>query len=138
LVQLRLDPQGLQELTRQLGTTADVHASMLESQHVRVTHAHCAAVIFAEWNLPPNLVASAQFHHNPEAAPEDHAEIAALVHIADYLGRSAEMGFAFEPAGEPVSRAAMNLIGLADEDLDLIRAELPERVQALQQSLNTA
>jgi HD-like signal output (HDOD) protein len=136
LVQLRADPLGLQELTKHLGTTADVHSSVLEPQLVKVTHRDCAAVIFEEWNLPPNLVASARFHHNPDAAPEAHAEIAALVHVADHLSRSVGMGFAYESAIEPVSRPAMNVLGLADEDLELIGAELPERVQALQQSLN--
>lgn len=138
LVQLRVDPAGLQVFTRQLALTGDLSASQLESRHVKVTHDQCAAVIFEEWKLPASLVAAAQFHHNPDDAPEAHAEIAALVHVADSLVRTGEMGFAYEPSADPVSRFAMGVLGVSDADLAAVGAELPERVQALQQSLNAA
>ncbi len=48
------------------------------------------------------------------------------------------MGFAYEPASDPPSVAAMALLGITGEDLEAIGAELPDRVQALQQSLNGA
>ncbi len=138
LVQLRVDPPGLLAFERELRSTPDGRASELEVQHVKVTHDHCASVIFEQWQLPASLVASARHHHHPDEAPGAHAEIAALVHIADHLGRAAELGFAYEPATEPVSRAAMAVLGITDEDLGLVGAGLPERVQALQQSLNAA
>lgn len=138
LVQRRVDPAGLQVLARQLRPAGDTAASQLESQHVKVTHDECAAVIFEEWKLPANLVAAAQFHHSPDDAPEAHAEITALVHVADGLARTAEMGFAYEPMLEPVSRGALHVLGIGDADLAQVGADLPERVQALQQSLNAA
>lgn len=138
LVQLRVDPAGLQMLARQMQANPDGRASELESKHVSVSHDRCAEVIFEEWKLPANLVAAAQFHHNPGAAPEPHAEIAALIHVADHLARSTGMGFAYESSVDPVSREAMHVLGVADEDIALIGAELPERVQALQQSLSNA
>lgn len=138
LAQIRVDPPGVQAFTRLLQSPDAIPAGWLESQSVKVTHEECAAVIFADWKLPDNLVASAQYHHNPDAVPEVHAEIAAVVHIADHLGRTAEMGFSYEPLPEPVSRRAMEIVGVTDTDLELIGAGLPERVQALQQSLNAA
>jgi HD-like signal output (HDOD) protein len=137
LVQLRVDPPGLQQFTREL-QSAPGHASLSESRLLKATHDHCAAVIFEEWQLPATLVASARYHHLPDAAPAPHAGIAALIHVADHLARSAGMAFAYEPQAEPVSAAAMDLLGIKDEDLAAYAAALPERVQELQQSLSTA
>ncbi|MEQ1580178.1 MAG: HDOD domain-containing protein [Steroidobacteraceae bacterium] len=138
LVQLRVDPSGLHEFSKQLQLRPESPASVVEALQVKVTHDHCAAVIFEEWKLPANLVAAARHHHHPDDAPQAYAEIAALVHIADHLGRSSDMGFVYEPASEPPSVAALALLGITGEDLEAIGAELPDRVQALQQSLNGA
>ena len=138
LVQLRVDPSGLQEFSKQLRSRPEGPASELEALHVKVAHHHCAAVIFEEWKLPANLVAAARHHHHPDDAPQAYAEIAALVHVADHLSRASKMGFAYEPAAEPPSVASMALLGITGEDLEALCAELPGRVQALQQSLNVA
>ncbi len=57
-----------------------------------VTHAEVGAWLAERWNLPGNLIQGVRYHHEPGAAPKT-SELAALVHLSDFLIRRRNFGF---------------------------------------------
>jgi HD-like signal output (HDOD) protein len=56
----------------------------LEEERLGLNHAFIGDFLAYNWNLPDALVKAIAFHHRPLSAP-DHAELAALIGLADYL-----------------------------------------------------
>jgi HD-like signal output (HDOD) protein len=113
----------------------DEDAALLLDEIV-ASHEHYGAVVLEYWGLPESLRAAARHHHEPRAAPEAHAELASLVHIADCASRSAGFGFATERAPREPLAEALALLGVDSDDVARIGAALPDRVAALRAALN--
>jgi HD-like signal output (HDOD) protein len=100
------------------------------------THEYCAALTFEVWGLPDTLVIAAKFHHHPENAPESGRAIASIVHLGDTLAESAGFSFALDAGPTTTSkRAAMQTLGLSNEQLNEISEGLVERVEQLAKAL---
>ena len=56
----------------------------LEQEKFGINHALIGKNLSSSWNLPESLVQAIAFHHQPYAAP-DHAQLAALIGLADFL-----------------------------------------------------
>jgi HD-like signal output (HDOD) protein len=131
LVQVHLDPLGIKAIidARQIDTALDIR--LLEFERAAVRHEECAATIFAAWRLPDSLVAAAQHHHDPMAAPEAHRELTALINLGANLALACGNTFVLEPAPMERNLAAMTLLGISAEDLDRATMELPGRFDEL-------
>jgi HD-like signal output (HDOD) protein len=127
LLQIRLDPLGIKDIidTRLVDATRDIRS--LESEYAAVRHEECAATIFAAWRLPESLVAAAQHHHDPMAAPEAHRELAALINLGASVALASGGTYSLEPAAVESHPPAMLLLGISAGDLDRVTAGLPER-----------
>jgi HD-like signal output (HDOD) protein len=137
-VQLRLDPGGVRAMVNALRARPEQDILALEAQRVSVGHEQCVAVLFEAWQLPAMLVEAARHHHDPMAAPEQHRELAALVNLGIQLSLACGNTYALEPTAPPRNHAALTLLGLADEDLDRVAADLPERLAKLQEAFAAA
>ena len=137
-VQLRLDPGGVRAMVDALRARPEQDIPALEAQRVGVGHEQCVAVLFEAWQLPAMLVEAARHHHDPMAAPEQHRELAALVNLGIQLSLACGNTYALEPTAPPRNHAALTLLGLADEDLDRVAADLPERLAKLQEAFAAA
>ena len=134
-VQIQLDTAGVQAIIR-LREAADMRElRILEKERVAVGHEDCAAVIFESWQLPEALIAAARHHHDPMSAPESFRPLAALVNLGANLGLATGNTHTLEPQPAPRLAPAMDYLGLSDENLDAVAAELPERVAALRQAI---
>jgi HD-like signal output (HDOD) protein len=133
-VQLRLDPAGVGAMIDALQAMPERDIAALEAERVKVGHERCVAVLFEAWQLPAMLVEAARHHHDPMAAPEQHRELAALVNLGIHLSLACGNTYALEPAATRRNHAAMSLLGLTDEDLDRVAADLPERLARLQEA----
>jgi HD-like signal output (HDOD) protein len=133
-VQLRLDPGGVKAMIDALRAEPDRNLPALEAEQAKVGHEQCAAVLFEAWQLPAMLVDAARHHHEPMAAPEKHRELAALVNLGIHLSLACGNTYALEPAATPRDHAVMTLLGLTDEDVDRVAADLPERLAKLQEA----
>jgi HD-like signal output (HDOD) protein len=131
LVQVHLDPLGIEAIidARRIHTARDIR--LLESERAAVRHEECAATLFAAWQLPDSLVAAAQHHHDPMAAPEAHRELTAVINLGANLALACGNTFMLEPAPMERNLPAMILLGISAEDLDRAIAELPERIDEL-------
>lgn len=50
-----------------------------------IDHAEVAGVLLEDWKLPPEVVATARFHHEPTKADAEHRQMVDLIHVADIL-----------------------------------------------------
>jgi len=134
-VQVHLDPHGIGAMIDAIRDGAVCEIGVLESKHAIVGHEECLAVVFEAWQMPESLVAAAGYHHAPMNAPESHRDLTALVNLGANLGLAIGPCYALEPA--PVERhlPAMLWLGLTDEHLDAVAAELPARVTELGSAL---
>jgi HD-like signal output (HDOD) protein len=134
-VQVHLDPRGIDAMIDANRDGAACGIRVLESKHAMVGHEECLAVVFEAWQMPESLVAVAGHHHAPMDAPESHRDLTALVSLGANLGLATGPCHALEPA--PIERhlPAMLWLGLTDEDLDAVAAELPARVAELGSAL---
>jgi HD-like signal output (HDOD) protein len=130
-VQIHLDPSGIREMidARRVDATRDIR--LLESERAAVGHEECVGIIFDAWQLPDSLVAAGRHHHDPMAAPEAHRELAALVNLGANLALACGSTFTLEPAPVEPHGPAMTQLGLAEEQLNRVAAELPKRIAEL-------
>ena len=136
LVALRLDPAGVAALRESLRANPDQEIDAAEQSLLQVGHGHCVAVVLQAWQLPQALVAATQFHHDPMAAAEPYRALAALIHVADQIARTSQLGFPCEAALGACSPAALVLLGISDAEHIAIATALPDGVASLLQSLN--
>jgi putative nucleotidyltransferase with HDIG domain len=97
-------------------------------------HAAIGRALFRAWDFPAPVVEAVACHHKPEAASR-HADLTALVHLADFFSHHMECG---GPAAAPPrthSQDAARLVGLdpaaADDVVTRARAEIEESLELL-------
>jgi HD-like signal output (HDOD) protein len=134
-VQIRVDTPGVHAMIEVRRTDAIREMRSLESEQAAVGHEECSAAIFEAWQLPDSLVAVARHHHDPLAAPEAHRELVALVNLGATLGLACGNTFELEPAPVERNLSAMTRLGLAEEDLNGVELELPQRLAELRRAL---
>jgi HD-like signal output (HDOD) protein len=134
-VQVHLDPRGIDAMIDANRDGAACGIRVLESKHAMVGHEECLAVVFEAWQMPESLVAVAGHHHAPMDARESHRDLAALVNLGANLGLAIGPCYALEPAPTERHLPAMLWLGLTNEDLDAVAAQLPARVAELGSAL---
>jgi HD-like signal output (HDOD) protein len=134
-VQVHLDPGGIDAMIDANRDGAACGIRELETKHAMVGHEECLAVVFEAWQMPESLVASAGHHHAPMNAPESHRDLTALVNLSANLGLAIGPCYALEPAPTERHLPAMLWLGLTDEHLDTVAAQLPARVRELGSAL---
>ncbi len=134
-VQERLDTPGVVQLLQALAAHEEASPSELEEKLVQVGHAHCAEVIFRDWNLPEAIVVAARHHEAPARAPVALRELALLVHLGVQLALQAGFAHPLEPRPGRVPRELLlRSLGLQEESIEPIVAGLAERVQMVMDS----
>jgi putative nucleotidyltransferase with HDIG domain len=91
-----------------------------ESVVLDTTHSRIGGWLADRWNMPLSIVEAIEFHHHPYLADE-HRPLAALIKLADYLGRRAGVG----ASGNKKSPE------LADEDTAYFKEHIPDFGDAL-------
>jgi len=62
-----------------------------EVEFLGLDHADAGGLVTEHWNFPPGVVGAVRFHHNPASGGE-HARMASVVAVADYLTYQAGVG----------------------------------------------
>lgn len=133
-VQERLDAEGVGALIKALHEQPEADVEELERSLVKVTHAHCAEVVFQNWHLPEAILYSTVHCYDPLSAPEPLREMTTLVHLGIQLAIEAGFTHPLAPRTFRVSREELlKSVGIApdsDEVLQIVE-HLPERVLLL-------
>jgi HD-like signal output (HDOD) protein len=134
-VQARLCPDGMAAIVQAIAADPTQAVESLEADLVTVGHARCAAVVFDEWKLPTTLIAAVKHHHDPEAAPEQHQRLTALVHLGNHVSLTSGYGFPGERMSAGLQTQSLATLGLTPADIDTVAAALPEQLSIWQRAL---
>jgi HD-like signal output (HDOD) protein len=135
VIQAALDPTGTTALIAARSASPAQDLQTVELQHCQVGHESCAAVLFDAWSLPQSLTVSAQHHHNPEAAPDPHRVLAGLVWAGTHLALCCQFTYSLEPVAPARDDPRLLALGFHPQQIDVVSAELVQRVELLSRSL---
>lgn len=95
-----------------------------EKRYIGATHEEFGLALCDKWNFPEPIKAAVGYHHNPGLLEGELRRAAQVIAVADSL--ASEAGHGFCCAAEPgCATASVAGLGLSDEALERIRAELP-------------
>jgi HD-like signal output (HDOD) protein len=135
-LQLQVDAEAFKAVVDSMQAAPDLSVREREQRHGCVSHEHCAAVVFTEWRLPPNLVAAIAHHHRPEDAPAAARAVAACVALGNQLAISLGLGYALEPGpARPPDDATLAEAGIDLERYEATRAGLLAHVDEYARTL---
>jgi putative nucleotidyltransferase with HDIG domain len=82
-------------------------------------HAVAGAAVARKWNLPPLLLNTIEYHHQPLTLGEDVdiavRKTAAMIHVADALSDQYQIGCGVESAPEAISDETWHFLGINQE-----------------------
>ncbi|MCP4252925.1 MAG: HDOD domain-containing protein [Candidatus Scalindua sp.] len=106
-----------------------------EQEVLGFDHAQIGARIIEKWNLPPILVESVQYHHQPEKANE-YKKITYIVHLADAISCMLGIGLGCDGLMYVVEENTLDILGLSKEDVESIMSELVDKVFGTEENNN--
>jgi HD-like signal output (HDOD) protein len=86
-----------------------------EEKYLGLTHQEIGGFISRRWNLPPHLINSLLFHHNPYGAM-DSPVVPYIVHIADSMTQEFKVADVFWDEGLEFDKTISNVLNLENED----------------------
>jgi putative nucleotidyltransferase with HDIG domain len=123
LVMLRHFPADIEDLTQ---AAAEQHLTwrMGEKMLFPISHDSIADDLFRSWNFPASVVEAVAFHHQPEHACR-HAELASLIHLADFFSYHMDCGCPGGVGARTHAQEAAQIVGLTPDIANeiLVRAE---------------
>ena len=115
-------PQHFAELLR-IARDEDQTFYQAESELMGLTHADIGYEVVRRWGLPSTIATAIAYHHQP-AATLQHRRLTQLVHLADILARSLEIGHAGDrhpTALDPAARSlARYVLAVASQKEELV------------------
>ena len=97
----------------------------IEKGFFNMDHGDAGGILLNRWNVPSNIVAAVRFHHKPVQAGE-HARLAAIVHVADYLAFTIGQGSGHEAYARTLDPKALNFLRCTVEEIDAYSEEVKE------------
>jgi putative nucleotidyltransferase with HDIG domain len=127
LIEKRYFPEDFNEI---ITVAQEQHLSWMETEKAlfQINHATIGKVVFRSWDFPASVVDAVHFHHNPESSSK-YPQLAALVHIADYI--SAELGYGTPGSYPPkeCSPQAMSLVALSVDQIRGLESTIREELE---------
>jgi len=110
---------------------ADAQQSFLsaEKQILGFDHAEIAYEVCKSWHVPETLTIAIRYHHGPSRS--EGSELAYIVHVADSIAMMSGMGTGIDGMLYQMDDNAMELLGLQEEEMTDIMAELVESVEKI-------
>ena len=110
---------------------ADGQQSFLtaEKHILEFDHSEIASEVCKNWNIPETLALAIKYHHYPSQSEEN--ELAYIVHMADAVAMMTGLGLGIDGLLYEVDDTAMGFLGLQEEDLNDLMAEVLESVQKI-------
>ena len=98
-----------------------------EEQILGATHTAVGGYLANWWNLPAQVADAIRWHHDPASSQED-PEFVSTIHLADALAHRLQVGGSGTGKVPEIESFASEALGIDDEELDLIEAELKDKV----------
>ena len=94
-----------------------------EERFLGYSHADVGKLLAEKWNLPPKLGSVILHHHQPSSAGRFALE-AAIVHLADILCRSLNIGYGGDNKVPALDKAAWESLKITTQVLESVMAEI--------------
>jgi HD-like signal output (HDOD) protein len=94
-----------------------------EEKILGYSHPLVGKLLAEKWNLPPKLISIILHHHRPSEAGRFVLE-AAIVHLADILCRSLNIGYGGDDKMPALDRAAWDNLRVKPQAIESILAEI--------------
>lgn len=94
-------------------------------------HAQAGAMILDKWNLGPEIVAGARWHHEPDKAEAYH-DLIYLIHLANMLALSEGIGTGIYGMHNSVSRETIKVLGLKKHHIELVASVTMDKMKELE------
>jgi HD-like signal output (HDOD) protein len=117
----------------------DVSWCQAETEIFGVDHQMLGTGLALKWKFPMSLRAAIGYHHVPDRVSEENRHIAYAVRLADVIACKDRMGFCMtirEDEAVPAPQL-LEVLGLTEDDLATIRADLEDLLAAAQESLDS-
>jgi len=110
---------------------ADGQRDFLQAENTLLgfDHAEIASDLCRQWGVPHSLTTAIRHHHTPSRSNGD--ELAYIVHVADAVAMMSGLGTGVDGMLYEMDEDAMNFLGLQEEDLITVMAEIAEFVMGI-------
>ena len=113
----------------------DIDFLACERQLIGAEHQAFGVGLTTKWKFPRHLRASVGFHHNPEALSTELRNMATLIQIADVMCCQEQFGFYLTSQHEEITDEMIDTICITREQLETIRASLPQQLEEAEATL---
>jgi HD-like signal output (HDOD) protein len=94
---------------------SDTTFTEAEEKYLGLTHQDIGGFISRRWNLPPHLINSLMFHHNPFGAM-DSPIVPYIVHLADCMTQKFLVADTFWDKGLEIDKTIINILKFDNEE----------------------
>lgn len=134
LVERQAYPDGLAEVIREC-TNSGRSLHELEQEIIGADHQALGSALAAKWKFPRVLQTVLGYHHKIDNLGPDHRLLPVMTYIADTLCCHERYGFHLTAERQIVDDALLASVGVAEAQIEQLRAELPELVEAAEAML---
>ncbi len=122
IVEMIFLSQAFKDINRLVG---DKNILMITAEETILGYGHpeVGKLLAERWNLPPKLVSVILHHHQPSTAGRFAFE-AAIVHLADILCRSLNIGYAGDNKMPPLDKAAWDSLRIRPQAIEALLADI--------------
>jgi len=99
------------------------------------THQDFGKALCEKWKFPAPFITVTGHHHNPSAVASDNKTLCAIVYIADRLAAECGGGVRLDLPSLEISQEVRQQLNITQEQIDAIRAELPEAFESIDSTL---
>lgn len=108
-----------------------------ERKIIGADHQAFGVGLTTRWKFPRHLRAAVGFHHNPSELSPELRNIATLINVADVLCCQEKVGFYLTNHSGEIQEEALDSLALTSQQIEDLRASLPERVAEAETTLGT-
>ncbi|MGD2187069.1 MAG: HDOD domain-containing protein [Desulfobacterales bacterium] len=122
IVEMIFMPEAFKEINN-LVKTENILMITAEQKILGYSHTDVGRLLAEKWNLPPKLIRVILHHHQPSEAGRFALE-SAIVHLADILCRSLNIGYGGDDKMPPLDKKAWESLRIRSRAIESILAEL--------------
>lgn len=99
-----------------------------EQSHLGFNHTAVGSLVATKWNMPPALIKAVKFHHNP-VLDYNSLRISSIVHLADILCRTLNLGYGGDNAIPAVNKTSWELMKMDKPKIKKIFYQIEEEYE---------
>lgn len=124
IIELQACREGLSAVIDAVDADPTLSFRDAELRHLAATHESFGAALCVSWRFPAVLQRVTGFHHQPMSVPGVPCVMTAIVHVADHLAATAEIGYTRTVERTVIEAPVLALLSLTNEMLEGLSAEL--------------